>query len=379
MSRETKLGLLISLGVILAFALLIGVRFSHEQYADMGSNSGGTHLAQYEELIRIGQGDPLDRELRSVRGGDSDREDIVRPVVEPGGDAQVAGDDGTTRRETGQPDDDENRVVMVIGVGEGSITPADVARETVTPEEPGERTTGDVVPTEAVLHRYTVRRGDTLFTIAEKFFGPAHGAKWPRIASANPGVDPNRLRPGTVLVIPGIEQPEVRIVSTEGPARQPVAPDVYVVASGDTLGEISGKVYGTCKKWQVIQEANRNINPLSLRVGQKLVIPREGGSAVARSGGDLESEQAVETALDEVRRFVADGGQSRTPHSMVTVSRGDTLWAISRRQLGTSDRWKEIFELNRDTLKRPNDVRAGQVLRVPATTQTAMVETTDVR
>ena len=64
------------------------------------------------------------------------------------------------------------------------------------------------------------------------------------------------------------------------------------------------------------------------------------------------------------------------PHSTYRVERGDTLWAISLKHLGAGDRWKDIYELNRDALPRPDAMRVGQVIRVPATTRTAMVETT---
>lgn len=47
---------------------------------------------------------------------------------------------------------------------------------------------------------YVVSRGDTLSEIAKALYGRA--SDWRRIASANPGVDPSRLRVGTVLRIP---------------------------------------------------------------------------------------------------------------------------------------------------------------------------------
>ena len=47
---------------------------------------------------------------------------------------------------------------------------------------------------------YVVQRGDTLSDIARALYGRA--SLWPRIRDANPGVDPERLRPGAVLRIP---------------------------------------------------------------------------------------------------------------------------------------------------------------------------------
>lgn len=48
-----------------------------------------------------------------------------------------------------------------------------------------------------------------------------------------------------------------------------------------------------------------------------------------------------------------------------TVKSGETLSEISIRYLGTSRRYKEIFDLNRDRLRSPNDIREGMKLRIP--------------
>lgn len=48
-----------------------------------------------------------------------------------------------------------------------------------------------------------------------------------------------------------------------------------------------------------------------------------------------------------------------------TVAKGDTLWAIAQRTLGDGARWKEIFELNRDTVSNANLIYPGQTLRLP--------------
>ncbi len=50
---------------------------------------------------------------------------------------------------------------------------------------------------------YTVKKGDTLWAIAKRFYGD--GSKWPTIYNANKAViggNPNLIRPGQVLVIP---------------------------------------------------------------------------------------------------------------------------------------------------------------------------------
>jgi nucleoid-associated protein YgaU len=48
-----------------------------------------------------------------------------------------------------------------------------------------------------------------------------------------------------------------------------------------------------------------------------------------------------------------------------TVQAGDTLSRISQQVYGTSGRWSEIFEANRDQMASPNSLRVGQRLRIP--------------
>lgn len=60
----------------------------------------------------------------------------------------------------------------------------------------------------------------------------------------------------------------------EEPVAEPVVEEkTYVVASGDTLGKISQKVYGTTGKWKQIAEHNGITNPKLLKVGMTLRIP----------------------------------------------------------------------------------------------------------
>lgn len=74
----------------------------------------------------------------------------------------------------------------------------------------------------------------------------------------------------------------------------------------------------------------------------------------------------VETspAGDKVR---TDGGAKRpdfrtSPKAYVVVP-GDSLWKIAQRTLGNGDRWKEIYEANRQTIgKNPNALQPGQKL-----------------
>jgi nucleoid-associated protein YgaU len=64
-------------------------------------------------------------------------------------------------------------------------------------------------------------------------------------------------------------------------------------------------------------------------------------------------------------RESGDGNEDAEVPARYTVKTGDTLSRISREVYGTSGRWAEIFEANRDQLPSPNALRPGQVLEIP--------------
>lgn len=73
-----------------------------------------------------------------------------------------------------------------------------------------------------------VRRGDTLWDMASKYYGD--GRRWTEIQAANGGVNPKLLLPGMVLKVPGVNgppvpqaRPEIAARPVSGPASAPLA------------------------------------------------------------------------------------------------------------------------------------------------------------
>jgi LysM repeat protein len=107
--------------------------------------------------------------------------------------------------------------------------------------------------------RYVVQPGDTLSGIAARF---AVRGGWPALYAANRpliGPDPDLIRPGTVLVLPG--------------QRAPVR---YRVVPGDTLAAIAAAL-AVRGGWPALYAANRQVigpDPDLIRPGTVLTVPR---------------------------------------------------------------------------------------------------------
>jgi nucleoid-associated protein YgaU len=63
-----------------------------------------------------------------------------------------------------------------------------------------------------------------------------------------------------------------------------VLPQEYAVKTGDSLSGLALRFYGSIDKWSRIYEANAKklTNPNYIYIGQKLVIPEEGGRVGAK-------------------------------------------------------------------------------------------------
>ena len=109
------------------------------------------------------------------------------------------------------------------------------------------------------ISRYAVRPGDTLSGIAARF---AVRGGWPALYAANRsqiGSDPDVIRPGTVLVLPGR-----------------MAPVRYTVAAGDTLAGIAARL-AVRGGWPALYAANRRVigpDPNTIRPGTVLTVRR---------------------------------------------------------------------------------------------------------
>lgn len=131
---------------------------------------------------------------------------------------------------------------------------------------------------------YTVRAGETLSGIAAR-----HGVSLSALISANRLSNPNLIRPGQELTIPG---------AASGGASAS-ASGVHVVRSGETLMGISIR-YGV--KMAAIAAANGMSSLHLVYAGQRLRIPGVGAAPTGGGGGPTIARADVGQLLDATAR-----------------------------------------------------------------------------
>ncbi len=204
--------------------------------------------------------------------------------------------------------------------------------------------------------QYTVKSGDTLYSIARKYEISVNQLKeFNNLVS-------NSLSIGQTLKIPSSG-------SSVGPGVQ------YIVVSGDSL-------YGIAKKYNTTVDEIKKLNNLSsnnLSIGQILKIPTSTSDTpsyltyVVRNGDSLYNlALKYGTTVDEIKRInnlssnsLSIGQTLKIPKTdnlnyfNYTVGRGDSLYTIAQRFNTTVDEIKRLNNLTN------NNLSIGQVLRVP--------------
>ncbi len=212
-------------------------------------------------------------------------------------------------------------------------------------------------PVEVPTKVYTVKNGDSLSFIAQRFNVSVRD-----IVKMNKISNPNKVTVGTKLTLPGyvdLNAPEprrpVRKVSAAPKAVKVAAGGEYVVKSGDTLGHIAVRSGTTVK---AIKQLN-NLTGDALKVGQKLALPK--GSAAP--GAPAEAAPAGEAAVAEAAPAVpsADAAllEAKPGELLHVVEANQALDAIA---MMYGVRVEELIKLN--NLASP-DVKVGQTLKIP--------------
>jgi nucleoid-associated protein YgaU len=174
--------------------------------------------------------------------------------------------------------------------------------------------------------------------------GPDAFAPGPASAAAGfvdpwPGIDESRAASP-----PPATAPLAATASDPGPATT-----FHTIKPGESLIAICQQHYGDGALARELARFNKVGDPDRVMAGIRLRLP---AADVLRPGS-----QPPHSA-GPARAAAADG-------PTYTVKSGDALSVIAQKLLGTSRRWREIYDLNRDRIADPDHLLAGTVLRIP--------------
>jgi len=185
---------------------------------------------------------------------------------------------------------------------------------------------------------YRFKEGDTLAKVAQ-----LNSTGYERLMSANPDLNPSKIRPGMVVVIPA-RLPKDVVRKLEAPVKKEGTSKTraYAIRNGDTDWSVSARVGITPKALRLM---NPGTDWKKLQIGQEIQIPNSADkSAVAAK------KPATLASAKPVRQAAV---------STATVRDGDNDWIIAAR-FGMKP--SELRALNPGTDWRK--IKPGQTLRV---------------
>jgi len=152
---------------------------------------------------------------------------------------------------------------------------------------------------------------------------------------------------------------------------------MYTVVEGDTWTGLAQRFYQDGRYTRNLHIANEDLDELA--PGKDILVPvfdllAAEPAASRPSSAPVSEETPVAAAPAFVtnpaaRSAAPASAPARTPATTAAqyeVRSGDTLSEISLAVFGTSTRWKEILEANSDQLQKPESLRVGMKLKIPA-------------
>lgn len=204
---------------------------------------------------------------------------------------------------------------------------------------------------------YTVKKGDTLYSIARNY-----GVTVNELKSAN-NLTNNNLIIGETLIIPTNE--------TTSSNNE----NIYIVKAGDSLYKIANMYNMTVNELKSLNNLSSNL----LSIGQKLKViedtTMEANTYIVAAGDSLYSiAKKFNTTVDELKNLnnktsnllsigevlvvPTNGTTSSNNENVYVVKAGDTLYSIARNYNTTVDRIKSLNNLS------SNSLSIGQKLRI---------------
>jgi nucleoid-associated protein YgaU len=295
MARETKVGLLVGLAFIICFAVILSNRGREDSVASTvpflpDMIGGAPQVAPTSPKTAVG----LPTGVAPAGAAHPPSSGTILPMTEP----------VLTQREENlerKVRDLEEQLARAAGATIPAQPQVSLSGQPATFVPPNAASgTSTVDPAVSAPRQsaaaddssaYTVRAGDTLFTIAQSHYGTRSKRVLDAIFDANRKhlPDRNQIRPGMVLRLPKLNDAPAKPVQRasdhaaneakrpQGPAPKPTAQAFtwYQVRKNDRYASIAREVLGDGSRWREIHELNKDKfpNPDQIREGVRIKIP----------------------------------------------------------------------------------------------------------
>lgn len=135
--------------------------------------------------------------------------------------------------------------------------------------------------------------------------------------------------------------------------------DSVVVQQGENYTKISKRVYGTTRYFSALAVFNQNRipDPSKMRPGMIVLTPE--ARILEERYPQLFVDLQPRVAEPAMFMLLEDGSPA------YRVGERETLSEISKRYLGRSSRWVEIYQMNESAVKDPNRLKPGTILALP--------------
>lgn len=279
----------------------------------------------------------------------------------------------------------ENKLALVVGFGLILFVGILISDHfsTVRTQRPADLTTSPA----SIDESYASGRGSepNLIEILP-FATPTPALNTGTLSASNSVVDParpehvNNVLPGE-LPVTSANGDDVRILvagntptPSSPPGFVPVAPEpdsipvkLHEIRDGETLYAICRKYYGDVSRVNALAKYNDLTDPAALASGHKLQIP-----PVEAIGGKPAEPKVTNTKVQPppstspALRIVINTPSTKavTSTKTYTVRSGDSLARIASKHYGSKAKWKKIYDMNRDVIEDPDNVKPGTVLKL---------------
>lgn len=142
---------------------------------------------------------------------------------------------------------------------------------------------------------------------------------------------------------------------------------LYTWKEGDNWRRLANDYYGDWRCAEVLKRNNEG--RMDVQPGETVFVPvfaDDRAYSAAPAPEPAKDDTAAQSGKKKSDKgAVAAKAEPKSGGKLHVVKAGESLWKIAKAELGDGNRWKEIYEANREVLSSPEAIQKGMRLRIP--------------